>query len=160
MRSAEGSRSGGYLTASGPTKAPWLGILRSALALSGGAAVLAAAAAAPISGPGAAASALSGWFLIAAFFGISLLVGHVVGRSNPSGAIGMFVVTYAIKIAGFAVILLVLGTPEWLHTEWFALTAVGAVVLWQFAEIRAFSRSRHLIYSDVTDTARKGGSDA
>ncbi|MCC9146551.1 MULTISPECIES: hypothetical protein [unclassified Arthrobacter] len=157
MRSADGSRSGGYLTPSGPTKAPWLGILRTALAVTGGAAVLAAVVAALSAGAGAAASALSGWFLIAAFFGISLLVGHVVGRSNPSGAIGMFVVTYAIKVVGFAVILFGLGTPVWLHREWFALTAVGAVVLWQVAEIRAFSRTRHLIFNDAADTTPEGG---
>ncbi|UWX96212.1 hypothetical protein N2K95_11090 [Arthrobacter zhaoxinii] len=160
MRSADGSRPRGYLTPSGPTKAPWLGILGTALAVTGGAAVLAAAVAALTAGISAAVSSLSGWFLIAAFFGISLLVGHVVGRSNPSGAIGMFMVTYAIKVVGFAVILFGIGTPVWLHREWFALTAVGAVVLWQVAEIRAFSRSRHLIYSDGTDTAREGGTDA
>ena len=156
MRSSDGSRSGGYLTPSGPTKAPWLGILRTALAVTGGGAVLAAAAAALISGPEAAASSLLGWFLIVAFFGISLLVGHFVGRSNPSGAIGMFVVTYAIKVVGFAVILFMLGVPEWMHREWFALTAVGVVVLWQAAEIRAFSRTRHLIYSEAPEPVRKG----
>ncbi len=37
------------------------------------------------------------------FFGISLLVGHFVGRNNPSGAIGIFVATYFIKVVGFAV---------------------------------------------------------
>ena len=160
MRSPEGARSGGYLTPSGPTTAPWLGILGKALAVTGGAAVLAAAAAALTAGFDAALSSLSGWFLIAAFFGISLLVGHVVGRKNPSGAIGMFVVTYAIKVVGFAVILFGLGTPEWLHREWFALTAVGAVVLWQVAEIRAFSRSRQLIYNDADDASSKGVGNA
>ncbi|MCC3273839.1 hypothetical protein MUK71_11140 [Arthrobacter zhangbolii] len=160
MRSEDGSRSGGYLTPSGPTAAPWLGILRAAFLLTGAAAVLAAAAAAVLTGPGAAASSLLGWFLIAAFFGISLLVGHFVGRSNPSGAIGMFAVTYAIKIVGFAAILFGLGTPEWLHREWFSLTAVGAVVLWQAAEVRAYSRTRHLIYADIPDETTKGAGHA
>lgn len=156
MRSADGSRSAGRLTPSGPTTAPWLGILGRALAVSGGAAVLAAAAAAVTTDMAAAASALLGWLLIAVFFGISLLVGHFVGRSNPSGAIGMFVVTYAIKVVGFALILFGLGTPDWLHREWFALTAVGAVVLWQAAEIRAFSRTRHLIYNESPEPPREG----
>ena len=156
MRSDDGSRPGGYLTPSGPTTAPWLGILKAAFLLTGAAVVPAAAVAAVVSGPGAAASALLGWFLIAAFFGISLLVGHFVGRSNPSGAIGMFAVTYAIKIVGFAVILFVLGAPEWLHREWFGLTAVGAVVLWQAAEVRAYSRTRHLIYTDIAEPISKG----
>ena len=156
MRSTDGSRSGGYLTPSGPTTAPWLGILGRAVAVTGGAALLAATAAAVFTGLEAAASSVLGWFLIAAFFGISLLVGHFVGRKNPSGAIGMFVVTYAIKIVGFAVILFGLGTPVWLHREWFALTTVGAVVLWQATEIRAFARTRLLIFNETTEPARKG----
>ena len=156
MRSTDGSRSGGYLTPSGPTTAPWLGILGRAVAVTGGAALLAAAAAAVFTGLEAAASSVLGWFLIAAFFGISLLVGHFVGRKNPSGAIGMFVVTYAIKIVGFAIILFGLGTPVWLHREWFALTAVGAVVLWQVVELRAFARTRHLIFTETPEPAPKG----
>ncbi|MCC9203514.1 hypothetical protein [Arthrobacter sp. zg-Y769] len=157
MRSADGPRPGGFLTPSGPTTAPWLGILGTALAVTGTAAVLAAVAAGLTAGLSAAASSLLGWLLIAAFFGISLLVGHLVGRRNPSGAIGMFMVTYVIKVVGFAVILFGLGTPDWLHREWFALTAVGAVVLWQVAEIRAFSRTRHLIFSDPAEAGSKGG---
>ena len=160
MRSPDGSRERGFLTPSGPTAAPWLGILGKALAVTGTAVVLAAAAAAVVAGPAAAASSLLGWFLIAAFFGISLLVGHFVGRSNPSGAIGVFALTYAIKIAGFAVILFGLGTPEWLHREWFGLTAAGAVVLWQAAELRAFSRSRHLIFAETAEPSRPGVPDA
>ena len=160
MRSPDGSRPRGFLTPSGPTTAPWLGILGKALAVTGGAAVLAAVAAAVFTGTDAAASSALGWFLIAAFFGISLLVGHFVGRRNPSGAIGMFVVTYAIKVVGFAVILFGLGTPDWLHREWFALSAVGAVVLWQATEIRAFARTRHLIFTDAAEPAREGASNA
>ncbi|MCC3276938.1 hypothetical protein LJ753_13785 [Arthrobacter sp. zg-Y20] len=160
MRSTDGSRTSGFLTPSGPTKAPWLGILGRALAVTGGAAVLAAASAAVFADGYAAASSVLGWFLIAAFFGISLLVGHFVGRRNPSGAIGMFVVTYAIKVVGFAVILFGLGTPEWLHREWFALSAVGAVVLWQATEIRAFAATRHLIFTEAAELSSEGASNA
>ena len=160
MRSADGSRSGGILTPSGPTTAPWLVILRTALAVTGAAAVLAAAAAALAVDLNAAASSLFGWFVVVAFFGISLLVGHFVGRNNPSGAIGMFVVTYAIKVVGFAVILFLLGVPEWLDREWFALTALGAVVLWQAAEIRAFSQTRYLIFTDPPHQSREGADHA
>lgn len=82
------------------------------------------------------------------FFGVSLLVGHFVGRGNPSGAIGMFVATYFIKVVGFAVVLFVIGAPEWLHGRWFVTGAVVAVVLWQAAEIHGFSRARLQIYND------------
>ncbi|MBD8044288.1 hypothetical protein H9638_10770 [Arthrobacter sp. Sa2BUA2] len=137
------------LSVSGPTTAPWLDILKTCLLWT----ALPAAAAAVFSllGPGiaGAASVAAGWAMIALFFGISLLVGHVVGRSNPSGAIGMFAVTYAIKVVGFAAILLIFGVPEWLERPWFAFTALGAVVMWQAAEIFAYSRTRQLIFSEA-----------
>ena len=82
------------------------------------------------------------------FFGISLLVGHFVGRNNPSGAIGVFVATYFIKVVGFAAVLFVLGAPAWLHARWFVAGAVTAVVLWQAAEIFGFSKARLQIYND------------
>ncbi|WP_312181660.1 hypothetical protein [Arthrobacter sp.] len=159
MSPADGARAS-RIIASGPTKAPWLRILRACLLWSGAPAA-AAAAAAGILGPGlaGAASVAAGWALVAVFFGISLLVGHVVGRKNPSGAIGMFAVTYAVKVVGFAVILWLVGQPEWLEGEWFFFTAIGTVVLWQAAEIFTFSRTRQLIFSDApadTDNVGKG----
>ena len=160
MRSADGSRSGGRLIPSGPTTAPWLRILRAALSATGVAALAAALVAALAVDLNAALSSLLGCLLVVLFFGISLLVGHVVGRKNPSGAIGMFAVTYAIKVVGFAVVLFWLGAPQWLNREWFALSAVGAVVLWQAVEIRAFSRTRHLIFNDVSDSPSKGAGHA
>ena len=64
-----------------------------------------------------------------AFFAISLLVGHFVGRNHPSGAIGLFVATYFIKVVGFAVVLFAIGSPEWLNGRWFLIGAVVTVVL-------------------------------
>ena len=158
MSPADGARAS-RIIASGPTKGPWLRILKVCLLWTGIPA--AAAAAAALLGPGIAGSAsvAAGWALIAVFFGISLLVGHVVGRKNPSGAIGMFAVTYAVKVVGFAAILWLVGMPEWLEGEWFFYTAIGTVVLWQAAEILTFSRTRQLIFSDApagTDNAGKG----
>ncbi len=158
MSQANGARAK-QISASGPTEAPWLRILGTSLLWTGVPA--AAAAAAALLGPGVsgAASVAAGWVLIALFFGLSLLVGHVVGRKNPSGAIGMFAVTYAVKVVGFAVALWSVGVPEWLERPWFAFAALGTVVIWQVAEIRAFSRTRQLIYSDApshTDDAVKG----
>ncbi|MBF4993570.1 hypothetical protein ITX31_05535 [Arthrobacter gandavensis] len=148
MSQADGARAT-RISASGPTDAPWLRILWTSLVWT--AIPAAAAASAALLGPGVAgaASVAAGWGLIAIFFGISLLVGHVVGRKNPSGAIGMFAVTYAVKVVGFAVVLWMVGVPAWLDRPWFAFAALGTVVIWQTAEIRAFSRTRQLIFSEV-----------
>jgi ATP synthase protein I len=88
------------------------------------------------------------------FFAISLLIGHFVGRSNPSGAIGLFVATYVVKVVGFAVVLFVLGEPAWLHERWFLIGAVVSVVCWQAAEIYGFSKARLQIYNDPESTPR------
>jgi ATP synthase protein I len=92
-----------------------------------------------------------------AFFAISLLIGHVVGRNNPSGAIGLFVATYFVKVVGFAVVLFAIGAPAWLHAQWFLIGAVVAVVFWQAAEIYGFSKARLQIYNDPQ--TREGGTD-
>lgn len=138
----------GSVGVSGPTVSLWLRLLAlSSLAASAGL-VLCSVAAALLDGVNGAVSAAAGGLLVMVFFGISLLVGHLVGRSNPSGAIGVFVATYFIKVVGFAVVLFVIGAPEWLHGRWFLTGAVAAVVLWQAAEIYGFSKARLQIYND------------
>jgi ATP synthase protein I len=144
-----GHRSGnGPVGVSGPTNALWLRLLKLSSAAGGAALVLTAIPAAILNGAGGVLSSTFGGLLVMAFFGISLLVGHFVGRNNPSGAIGVFVVTYFVKVVGFAVVLFVIGAPAWLHGRWFLIGAVAAVVFWQAAEIYGFSKARLRIYSD------------
>ncbi len=119
--------------------------------MSGAALVLAAVAAWLLTGPAASGSALFGGVLVIAFFGVSLLLGHFVGRKNPSGALGVFVVTYVIKVVGFAVALFAVGQPAWLAGAWFFGAAVGTVLVWQVAEIVAFSRTRYLLYGSDSE---------
>lgn len=147
----------GPVGASGPTPSLWLNLLkRSSIAAAAGL-VLCAIPAALLNGLTGAVSSVLGGLLVMLFFGISLLVGHFVGRRNPSGAIGMFVATYFIKVVGFAVVLFAIGAPEWLHGRWFIIGAVVAVILWQAAEIHGFSRARLQIYNDPED---RGATDA
>jgi len=131
------------------------------LALSTTAAVLALAVtaviAAAMNGGQGALSVAFGGALVIVFFAISLLIGHFVGRNNPSGAVGLFVATYFVKVVGFAVILFVFGAPEWLHGRWFLIAAVVTVVVWQAAEIIGFSKARLQIYNDPSP--REGGQD-
>lgn len=134
--------------AADPTGSLWLGILKKCTLATTAAIVLVAVAAAIVSGSNAAFSAVFGYALVVAFFGISLAIGHFAGRNNPSGAMGLFVVTYAIKVVGFAVALFVLGTPPWLDRNWFFGAAVGTVILWQLVEVYAFSKARHQLYND------------
>ncbi|MGM9471083.1 hypothetical protein ACS5PJ_03680 [Pseudarthrobacter sp. YS3] len=138
----------GPVGVSGPTKSLWLRLLAVSSVAGGGALLLTSLAALLLDGAAAALSSIFGGLLVMLFFAVSLLVGHFVGRSNPSGAIGMFVATYFIKVVGFAVVLLVLGAPAWLNSRWFVIGAVATVVVWQAAELYAFSRARLQIYND------------
>ncbi len=138
----------GPVGVSGPTASLWLRLLALSAAISGGALVLTGLAALLLSGGTGLWSTVLGGILVMVFFAISLAVGHIVGRNNPSGAIGVFVATYFIKVVGFAVVLLVIGAPDWLHARWFVAGAVVTVVSWQAAEIYGFSKARLQIYND------------
>jgi ATP synthase protein I len=147
----------GPVGVSGPTKSLWLRLLAMSSAASAAALLLTGIAAFVFNGAVGFWSALFGGALVMAFFAISLAVGHFVGRSNPSGAIGLFVATYFVKVVGFAVVLFVIGAPAWLHGRWFLIGAVVTVVFWQAAEIYGFGKARLQIYNDPE--TRKGGTD-
>ncbi|MCX6497591.1 MAG: hypothetical protein NTU93_02175 [Arthrobacter sp.] len=138
----------GSVGASGPTKSLWLGLLAISSAAAAGALLITAVIAYVFNGGFGALSSLFGGAVVMAFFAISLAIGHFVGRNNPSGAIGMFVATYFVKVVGFAVVLFVIGAPAWLHARWFLIGAVVSVVAWQAAEIIGFARARLQIYND------------
>ncbi|MEN8581973.1 hypothetical protein B1A87_004510 [Arthrobacter sp. KBS0703] len=147
----------GSVGVSGPTRSLWLGLLGISSTVSAAALVLTGIVAAALNGWTGLLSSSFGGLLVMAFFAISLLIGHFVGRNNPSGAIGLFVATYFVKVIGFAVVLFAIGAPEWLHGRWFLIGAVVAVVTWQAAEIYGFSKARLQIYNDPEPT--KGNTD-
>ncbi|XAS66095.1 hypothetical protein V3C33_11310 [Micrococcaceae bacterium Sec5.7] len=138
----------GPVGVAGPTRSLWLRLLAMSSAASAVALVLVGIPAVIFNGSAGVLSSTFGGLLVMLFFAISLLVGHFMGRNNPSGAIGLFVATYFVKVVGFAVVLFVIGAPEWLHGRWFLIGAVVAVVFWQAAEIYGFSKARLQIYND------------
>jgi ATP synthase protein I len=138
----------GSVGGSGPTTSLWLRLLAFSSAAAGAALLVTSVLAFVFNGGFGALSSLFGGVLVMAFFAISLAIGHFVGRNNPSGAIGMFVATYFVKVVGFAVVLFVLGAPAWLHERWFLIGAVVSVVAWQAAEVIGFSKARLQIYND------------
>ncbi len=148
----------GPVGVSGPTTSLWLRLLALSAGVSGGALVVTGLLALVITGGTGLWSAVLGGALVMAFFAISLAVGHIVGRNNPSGAIGVFVATYFIKVVGFAIILFVIGAPDWLHARWFVIGAVVTVVSWQAAEVYGFSKARLQIYNDPQSP--EGGNNA
>lgn len=142
------SSGNGPVGVSGPTKSLWLRLLVFSSAAAGAALLIAGLAAFFLSGLDEALSGIFGGALVMVFFAISLLIGHFTARTNPSGAIGLFVATYFIKVVGFAVVLFAIGRPEWLDGRWFLIGAVVTVVFWQAAEIYGFSTARLQIFND------------
>ncbi|MGP0222881.1 hypothetical protein [Paenarthrobacter sp. NCHU4564] len=140
---------------SGPSSSLWLRLLRLSTLAASAATVATCVVAAVLNGGTGALSAAFGSALVMVFFAISLLIGHFVGRNNPSGAVGLFVATYFVKVIGFAVVLFLTGAPEWLHHRWFLIGAVVCVVFWQAAEIYGFSKARLQIYNDSADQEGK-----
>ncbi|NJC22820.1 ATP synthase protein I [Arthrobacter pigmenti] len=147
MNTPDASRAGvSAVSASEATQSLWLRILVRCLISTAVPLVAVAGTAFFIVGPSAGMSSVFGWLLVALFFGVSLLIGHFAGRSNPSGALGLFAVTYAIKVVGFAAVLFFVGAPSWLERSWFFGAAVGTVVVWQIVEIAVFAGARHQLY--------------
>ncbi len=138
----------GPVGVSGPTRSLWLGLLAYSSVAGAGAVLLTGIAAGVLNGVNGVMSSTFGGLLVMVFFAISLLVGHFMGRNNPSGAIGLFVATYFVKVVGFAVVLFAIGAPSWLHDRWFLIGAVATVVFWQVAEVYGFSKARLQIYND------------
>ncbi|MFK4294920.1 ATP synthase protein I [Arthrobacter sp. GAS37] len=157
------SNAGGHQSDSSGVAAPrstpslWLRLLFLSSTTAVAALAATSAVAAVMNGGVGVLSAALGGAIVMAFFAISLLIGHFVGRDNPSGAVGLFVASYFVKVVGFAVVLFVLGAPAWLHGRWFVIGAVVTVVSWQAAEIYGFSKARIQIYNDPA--AGKGGDD-
>ena len=147
----------GRVGASGPTGSLWLHLLKLSSAASATGLAVCALAALLLDGTEAFLSGAAGGLLVMLFFGISLVAGHLVGRTNPSGAIGVFVAMYFVKVVGFAIVLFAVGRPGWLQSAWFVAGAVTTVILWQAAEMYGFSKARLQIYNDPHT---KDGSDA
>ncbi|MCQ9163299.1 MULTISPECIES: hypothetical protein [unclassified Arthrobacter] len=147
----------GPVKVAGPSATPWLNILVKCLLVAVAATVVLAVAALVVSGWPGVGSVAFGAAVVVAFFGLSLLVGHIYGRKNPSGAIGVFMVTYLVKVVGFAVILFTLGAPTWLNGPWFATAGVVVVLLWQATEVVTFSRQRLQLYNDPVKPPSEAG---
>ncbi|MEE1620851.1 hypothetical protein ACQ3I4_03750 [Zafaria sp. Z1313] len=146
------------LRASGETPQPWLGMLRRCSLVGAALTVLVAVVAAIAAGPAAVPSVLAGAALVVVFFGITLVIGHVVGRRNPSAALSAFVVGYVVKVVGFGALVFGLGVPSWIDGTWFLVSAVAMVVVWQATEMVVFSRQRFQLYADPEPETSPGGS--
>lgn len=152
-----GSAAPAPFAVSGPSESPWLTILQRCLMLTAPLLVLIAIAGWIFQGGFAALSVAFGGVLVLVFFGISLLIGHLVGRKNPTAMFGAFIIGYVVKFFGIATVLIGLGSPAWFERVWFLIAALAAILVWLTVEILVFSRLRLQIFNDP---AQNGGAGA
>lgn len=145
----------GHVTASGPTESPSWNILKKCVAVDGLAVIVMVALAFIFTNVDGVLSVLFGSLLVIAFFGLSLLVGHLFSKKMPEAVMGIFVMTYFVKVVGFAAVLFAMGTPGWLNKPWFAGAAVVCVLIWQATEVVIFSRQRFLFFNEVPAPAKE-----
>lgn len=142
----------GEITAAGPSSSPWLRILGHCLPVTVAVVAAVAVAGGIVVGPSGAVSALCGAAMVIVFFATSLLIGHYVGRHDPSAALVVFVVAYVVKFLGLAVVLILLGSPQWLERLWFFVAALAAVLVWQVVEMIVFAKVRRLVFAPQEDS--------
>lgn len=150
----------GHVTASGPTESPSWNILKKCVAVDGLAVIVMVVLAFIFTNMDGVLSVLFGSLLVIAFFGLSLLVGHLFSKKMPEAVMGIFVMTYFVKVVGFAAVLFAMGTPGWLNKPWFAGAAVACVLIWQATEVVIFSRQRFLFFNDVPAPAKEAHDSA
>ncbi|WP_207767446.1 hypothetical protein [Arthrobacter glacialis] len=159
-KGAQHSVARGHLVASGPTASPSWNILKRCLLVGGMALVVMVVVAFFFTNLDGVLSVLFGSLLVMAFFGLSLLVGHLASKKMPSAVMGVFVMTYFVKVVGFAAVLFALGTPTWLNKPWFAAAAVVSVLLWQATEVVIFSKQRFLFFDEPAAVDPQDKNDA
>ncbi|NKG20480.1 hypothetical protein [Paeniglutamicibacter terrestris] len=148
IKPERGSRTNGALVAASAPRSPWMGILKTCTAYTAGAGLVLSLAAWPILSGVIAGSLAFGCALIVVFFGVSLLVAEFAGRYRASWALPAFLFMYMAKILGMGFLVLFASLPSWVLAPYFMWGAIGSLVLWQFGEIRAFSRARLPIFND------------
>lgn len=136
-------------SASDASATPWLGILGWCLGITAPAIALTALIGWLVAGPAGALSPLAAGAVVLVFFGLSLLVAHWVGHLAPKAFFGAVAGTYAIKVLGFGLFLLVPTDPSWYDRTWVLIGAIVAVLVWQGAEMYRFSKLRLRIYDDA-----------
>lgn len=152
-KGAQNGAARGAITASGPSASPSWNILTKCLLVGVPGLVVMVVLALIFTDTHGVLSVLFGSLLVMAFFGLSLLVGHIFSKRMPTAVMGVFVMTYFVKVVGFAAVLFALGTPTWLNKPWFAGAAVASVLLWQATEVIVFSKQRFLVFNeDVSGT--------
>jgi len=101
------------------------------------------------SGSRAVAGAAFGAAVVLVFFTIGLVVMRRTARLNPDAVMGVVMLTYVLKVAALAVVLVAFKGASWLSPPHFALGALACTFVWLGFEMRAFTKLRVLVTDPV-----------
>lgn len=110
-------------------------VVRRAGALTAAAAAVMVAVSAALAGAKGLYGALIGVAIVAAFFGISVLVVGRAARISPQAMMVAALVTYVVKIVGLAVVVSVLHGMTAFSDRALGFTAIGCILVWSAAQV-------------------------
>ena len=97
--------------------------------------------------------ALIGVAIVTAFFGISVLVVGRAARISPHVMMAAAMISYVVKIIGFAIVMVALGKSDAFNGRMLGFTALICILAWSAAEVVTAIRLR-LPYVDPDGSSR------
>ncbi|WP_300610033.1 hypothetical protein [Trebonia sp.] len=110
-------------------------VVRRAAALTAVVAAVTVAVCAALGGGKGLFGALVGVAIVTAFFGISVLVVGRAARISPHVMMAAAMISYVVKIIGFAVVMILLGRSTAFNGRMLGFTALVCILAWGAAEV-------------------------
>ena len=110
-------------------------VVRRSAALTGAVAAVCVAVCAALGGAKGLYGALIGVAIVTAFFGISVLVVGRAAKVSPQVMMAAAMISYVVKIIGFAIVVILLGKSTAFNGRMFGFTAIICILAWGAAEI-------------------------
>jgi ATP synthase protein I len=136
-------------------------IVRRAGALTAVAAAVMVAVSAALAGAKGLYGALIGVAIVAAFFGISVLVVGRAARISPQAMMAAAMITYVVKIVALAIVVSALHGMTAFNDRALGFTAIGCILVWSAAQVITAARIK-MLYVEPDEqprqqTVRRGG---
>jgi len=132
-------------------------IVRRAGALTAVAAAIMVAVSAALVGVKGLIGALIGVAIVAAFFGVSVLVVGRAARKSPQAMMVAAIATYLVKIVLLAVVVSTLNGTTAFSTRTLGFTAIGCILIWSATQVLTTIKLKMLYVEPEQPAVRRGG---
>ena len=128
-------------------------VVRRSAALTAVVAAMCVAVCAALGGAKGLYGALIGVGIVTAFFGISVLVVGRAARISPHVMMAAAMISYVVKIIGFAIVMIMLGKSDAFNGRMLGFTALVCILAWTAAEVITTIKLR-VLYVDPDGTGK------